>query len=157
ATAIGSHLYRRQLAHGKTYSNAALLTVLPVTAFLPVLLNDPRLDLRTFGVEVSLFPFCAVLGYLTPKIIDQYSGGDAQCAGQAYAINVIGCVLGPLFASYLFLPWWGVKVTLVLLVIPIVFLWWLESAPISISGRATVIASLLGLFFLSGRHVISYE
>ncbi len=44
----------------------------------------------------SIVPFCALLGYLTPGLIDEFAGGNPAQAGRAYAINVLGCILGPL-------------------------------------------------------------
>ncbi len=123
ATAVGSFLYRRNLRQGSVFSNATLAAWLAICAFLPLTVNDPRLDLRTFGVELGIFPLCALLGYLTPKLIDQFSQGNPDYAGRAYAINVVGCVMGPLFASYYLLPQWGVKASLVLLALPFVFIW----------------------------------
>ena len=52
----------------------------------------------------SIVPFCALLGYLTPGLIDEYAGGNPTRAGRAYALNVLGCILGPLFACYVLLP-----------------------------------------------------
>src|SRR4029077_75 len=71
-------------------------------------------------VLLSIFPFCAGLGYLTPKLIDDYSGGSPSRTGSAYAVNVLGCILGPLFAGYVLLPYMGVAQSLRLLPIPFV-------------------------------------
>jgi len=76
---------------------------------------------RYLDVAVLLFsitPLCAVLGYLTPSLIDKDALGDPADAGNAYALNVLGCILGPLFASYLLLPWVGERYGLVLLGLP---------------------------------------
>ena len=56
-------------------------------------------------VLASICPFCAFLGYLTPSLIDEYAAGQPAVAGKAYAVNVLGCILGPLFACYVLLPW----------------------------------------------------
>ena len=47
-------------------------------------------------VLASICPFCAFLGYLTPSLIDEYAAGHPAVAGRAYALNVLGCILGPL-------------------------------------------------------------
>jgi spermidine synthase len=73
-------------------------------------------------VLLSICPFCAALGYLTPKLIDSYALGDPTEAGRAYAVNVLGCILGPLFASYFLLPWAGERIGLVILGAPFLLL-----------------------------------
>jgi spermidine synthase len=37
-------------------------------------------------------------------LVDHWSGGDPSKAGSAYAVNVIGCILGPLVSGFLLLP-----------------------------------------------------
>jgi spermidine synthase len=70
-------------------------------------------------VLASIFPFCAVLGYLTPGLIDTFSQGNPAAAGRAYAINVLGCILGPLAASYILLPFVSENAALLLLSLPV--------------------------------------
>jgi predicted membrane-bound spermidine synthase len=53
-----------------------------------------------FGIA----PFAAMLGYLTPLLIDRWSGGSPARAGTAYAVNVVGGILGPLVGGFLLLP-----------------------------------------------------
>ncbi|MFI5347148.1 MAG: hypothetical protein ACHQ51_12315 [Elusimicrobiota bacterium] len=117
-TWIGSLKYRKHLARGGVVSTAQLLAWLAAAALLPVALNDPRLRLQGVGAMISIFPFCALLGYLTPKLIDEHSAGNPESAGALYAINILGCILGPLAASYLMLPQLGVKYSLLLLAAP---------------------------------------
>ena len=118
ATWIGSLFYRRHLAQKRVVPTGRLLAWLAFASALPIVLNDPRLGFWIPGVFVGIIPFCALLGYLTPKLIDRYSAGRPEAAGFAYAINVLGCILGPLLASYLLLPTLGVKWTLLLLAAP---------------------------------------
>jgi spermidine synthase len=73
-----------------------------------------------FILLASICPFCAVLGYLTPSLIDGYATGHPARAGQAYAINVLGCILGPLFAGYILLPYLSERHALILLNLPFV-------------------------------------
>ena len=157
ATAVGSYLYRSHLRRGQTLSNAALLAWLAACSFLPIVLNDPRLNLKTFGVEISLFPLCAVLGYLTPKIIDQYSRGNPDQAGRAYAINVVGCVIGPLVASYILLPECGVKTSLVWLSLPFVFLFGVYAKELRRAQRLLAALTIAALLAMSARVSISHE
>jgi spermidine synthase len=91
-----------------------------MTAFLPLVINDPRLNPTFVHILLGLFPFCGLLGYLTPQLIDRYSQGRADLVGSAYAVNVVGCILGPLAAGYALLPWLGVKWSLFLLATPFV-------------------------------------
>ena len=116
ATWTGSHLYRKHLAKSKCLSVEALLGAIALFSLLPVVINDPRLPLKgPILALLSILPLCGALGYLTPRLIDTYSGGSPSIAGRAYAMNTLGCILGPLFASYLFLPVLGVKASLLLL------------------------------------------
>jgi spermidine synthase len=66
-----------------------------------------------------VIPFCAVLGYLTPLLIDELSQGSAKIAGKAYAVNIIGCIIGPLLAGYILLPMLSIRLALVVLAVPI--------------------------------------
>lgn len=131
ATWTGSLIYRRHLGRGPSavVSTGRLLSALAIAAVLPVLVNDPRLTvpglpplatsvLRGAGALLSVFPFCALLGYLTPKIIDQGARGNPRAAGSLYAVNIAGCIVGPLVASYLMLPAIGLKTSLLALAAP---------------------------------------
>jgi spermidine synthase len=118
ATWVGSLAYRRHLAADRVLPTQRIVAWLAMAATLPIVLNDPRLHLHIAGVFLGILPFCGLLGYLTPKLIDRYSGGRPDTAGFSYALNVLGCILGPLFASYALLPLLGVKLTLLLLAAP---------------------------------------
>ncbi len=122
STWLGSTVYRKGLANGKIYSNEVLLAWLAISGLFPVVLSDPRCNKYVLGILFTIVPFCALLGYLTPKLVDDVSRGNPEKAGKAYAVNVIGCILGPLFASYLFLPWLGVKLSLAFLTLPFLIL-----------------------------------
>jgi len=139
ATFLGSWIYRRHLRRRRLLSTLELMTFLTVAAFLPVIINDPRLVPSHWegwsyprGVCIlltSICPFCALLGYLTPSLIDEYAGGRPADAGQAYAINVLGCILGPLFAGYVLLPSLSERHALILLNLPFAgfYLWLAKS------------------------------
>ena len=152
ATWIGSYRYRKHLKRGKVASRQTLLVWLAFTACLPIALNDPRLYLRGVGALLSIFPFCALLGYLTPMLIDEHSSGDPRRAGIGYAVNIVGCVLGPLVAGYLLLPYVGVKLALVLLAVP--FFAWCFGAPKKVRW---ITASSCVLFAASILFARSYE
>jgi spermidine synthase len=128
ATFLGSLWYRRDLRNRRVRSMAVLISLLALTAFLPALINDYRLMKADWTGHLSLIsgafllasicPLCAVLGYLTPGLIDGCATGHPAEAGKAYAINVIGCILGPLFASYILLPWISERSALIFLSLP---------------------------------------
>jgi spermidine synthase len=122
ATWMGSGMYRRDIARKRPLSIPALLAALAVSTLFIIVINDPRLRLEKGGLVLGIFPFSWLLGYLTPSLIDRYSQGDPDRAGRAYAINIIGCILGPLMASYLFLPSLGAKGSMVLMALPYVIL-----------------------------------
>ncbi len=152
ATWVGSWLYRKHLANHKVLSIGWLTALLSVFPFLPVLLNDPTHYHSNFLALASLVPFCAALGYATPRFIDQWSEGDAKKGGRIYAWNILGCILGPLFVSYLMLPYIGAKEALLFLALPfIVFHFILESGrnittKSWIAGVASLTCLLLGFF-----------
>src|SRR5215831_15029400 len=136
ATFLGSSMYRRDLRRDSVRSVALLLSVISVAAFLPIVLNDLRFLITSLDsmlqwgravVLLSICPFCAALGYLTPKLIDRYAFGDPREGGRAYAVNVFGCILGPLVASYALLPYLGERIGLVVLGAPFVLLFVLDT------------------------------
>jgi spermidine synthase len=61
-----------------------------------------------------------VFGYLTPKLIDQFSKGEPRRASYSYTINIVGSILGPLAAGYLLLPFLGARVTLIVFALPVI-------------------------------------
>jgi len=137
ATFLGSWWYRREMRQRRVRSVAVMVSLLALTAFLPALTNDLRLLQANWVGHISLSsaalllasicPFCAVLGYLTPGLIDGYATGRPAEAGKAYAINVVGCILGPVFASYVLLPSMSEKNALIFLSLPFLGFYWLLS------------------------------
>jgi len=147
ATALGSFWYRHHRKRDRAFSVSTLLGYLAVTAFLPLVINDPRIHWSAVVVCGSILPFCAGLGYLTPMLIDTYSRGHPRRAGFVYALNVVGCIVGPLFASYLLLPWIGSQATMVVMSLPFV-LFFLLSARQTAPLRRWLIPSAVGLLAL---------
>jgi spermidine synthase/MFS family permease len=163
ATLAGSIWYRHHLKRGNPWPSSRLLGLLIVTVFLPILANDPRVVNSDWAYAIdagsaiivlaSICPLCAVLGYLTPSLVDEYAGGDPAMAGTAYAINVLGCILGPLVASYALLPWMDARYALILLGLPFWVLFFLAGKPASLRQRvgtpvvaaAILIAALFGV------------
>src|ERR1051326_1001573 len=128
ATSVGSWWYRRHLRTDAVWSNTSLIAFLVAAALVPLAAVDWRIvkmewagpvqGLSALIVLASIVPICGLLGYLTPSLIDGYSGGHPRQAGKAYAINVFGCILGPLFACYFLLPWLSEKGAVILLCLP---------------------------------------
>ena len=155
ATWIGSLLYRRHLSRGGVWTTPRLMALLAVAALLPLLMNDPRFHLRWYGALASIFPFCGLLGYLTPKLIDEHSQGGPQRVGSSYAVNILGCILGPLAASYLLLPALSLKSVLLLVAAPYValMLWFMVTGGLTGTVRrsyilATVVLVGISLFLI---------
>jgi len=130
ATACGSRVYRariqrRGIAGAPAWNRLAVLA--GVCALIPLLTADPLLahpprGLALVGVlraAVGIGPFCGVLGFLTPTLVDCWSRGDPNRAGKAYAVNAIGCIVGPLLAGFLLLPGLGEHWTLIVLALPL--------------------------------------
>jgi predicted membrane-bound spermidine synthase len=156
ATWVGSLVYRRHLARGGALLVAQLVALLAVTSLLPVVVNDPRFHLRWYGALASIFPFCAVLGYLTPKLIDEYSQGRPDRVGSSYAVNVSGCILGPLAASYTLLPAMSLKAVLLVLAAPYLALLLFYVVRGKLTGRQSLPAAL-GLLAASILWTRTYE
>lgn len=118
ATFIGSVLYRRWSSR---WSSEGLLiwTLLAVCALLPLVGASPQIEAsRMDRLLLGVAPFTALLGFLTPMLVDRFSRGDPRKAGFAYAVNVVGCILGPLVAGFGLLPFLSERWTLVLLTVP---------------------------------------
>ncbi|REJ72070.1 MAG: hypothetical protein DWQ34_13965 [Planctomycetota bacterium] len=149
ATWCGSALYRRHLKRSGPLSTVVLLSLLALAATGQLLLADPRVNLpgnwlQSAWLLLGIVPYCGVLGYLTPKLIDEYSRGRPAPAGHAYAINVVGCIVGPLLASYVLLPWMGVQWSGISLAIPLWMLagFALRSRPHGAAGRSLTAARI---------------
>jgi spermidine synthase len=112
ASFVGSALYRK---FGRSVPASALSSIWPwavlgVACVLPALLSDPRLGAPaslwngTARAAFGIGPFCLLVGFVTPLVVDRLTGGDPALAGSAYAVNVVGCILGPLFAGFVLVP-----------------------------------------------------
>jgi predicted membrane-bound spermidine synthase len=127
ATFIGSGVYRRWSSvprrETRGWAGAAWFAT-GTFAVLALIGADPRLAetakpevswMSVTRVIIGIAPFCAAVGFLTPALVDRWSVGDARRAGSAYALNVVGCIIGPLLASFLLLPALGERRTLLVL------------------------------------------
>jgi spermidine synthase len=159
ATCMGSYFYRRHRDSHTKWEIPLVIAMLTISAFFPVVFTDWRVPFLSRLPVLNIFPLCFLLGYLTPKLIDEYSNGDPEKAGKVYAINIAGCVLGPLVASYLLLPFFGSRIAIIIFCLPLVglfVLYWndLGSRPVWRVVLTPVLAAvLLCSFFVS----ISFE
>jgi predicted membrane-bound spermidine synthase len=118
ATWLGTSVYRSALRQEKIWHLPTVYTALAFCAFLPIFFIDRRLHPAGLAaVAGTIFPFCFILGYVTPQLIDRYSRGNSAAAGVAYMANIAGCVLGPLAACYLILPYGGSKLGIIALAV----------------------------------------
>jgi spermidine synthase len=51
-------------------------------------------------------------------LVDRWSAGDPNKAGRAYAINVLGCILGPLLSGFILLPFCGEHLSMLIYSLP---------------------------------------
>lgn len=122
ATAKGSEDYRTWARTHVAGQSAAAWTWLALCAVIPVIAGDPLLHITGGLGDLRLpmiIPFCAIMGFLTPLLVDSWSGGDPDRAGTAYAVNILGCIAGPLLASFCLLPWIGERLSIGVLSIPL--------------------------------------
>lgn len=118
ATFIGSSVYR---VWSRRHSGAGTLVWLFVwlVSLIPLLTADSRLGISAWlRVPLGIAAFSGLLGFLTPRLVDRFSEGDPNRAGVGYAVNVAGCILGPLFAGFVLLPYLDERYALVTLALP---------------------------------------
>ena len=130
ATYLGSQYYRRmhRLEQG---TSGMLFAGLALSVVFPLLICDPRLPIIYHLRVVSLLPFSFLAGWITPMVLDSVSHGDPDRAGRGYAVNIVGCVLGPLVAGFVLLPWLGERYTLLVCALP-----WMA---VSLLGRSATV------------------
>ncbi len=166
-TFVGSHDYRRWVRSHAPGESRNAWTVLALSAVLPVAAADPLLPfvnsvLNPLRVSVIVL-FCMLAGFLTPLLVDSWSTGDPDRAGAAYAVNIVGCLLGPLVASFVLLPTLGERWTLVAFCIPLFCIAGFLSFQERVSGVQTKprlrpsIAFALAVFIAAGTVIWSHD
>jgi spermidine synthase len=117
-TVIGSAIYRR-LSSRLTEESPVVWSLLAACALLPLVAASPGFELnRGVRLVCGVMPFTGLLGFITPMLVDRFSGGNPSKAGAAYALNVAGCILGPLLAGFGLLPFLSETHALVVLTLP---------------------------------------
>jgi spermidine synthase len=154
ATFAGSTLYRR-LSRRRIPDSLLAWVMLALLGLLPLITSDPRLHLgAVLRVLLGVAPFAGVIGFLTPMLVDRWSAGDPDRAGRAYAINVLGCILGPLISGFVLLPPVGEHVSMLLFVLP----WCAMAVPLllrreyrilSRASACAIIGAAIVIFFLT--------
>lgn len=109
ANNLGAAVYRDKT--NRPPDMALLWLAVAVLSLLAILATDPRLlhgtspGVNALRLSVAIIPFCVACGFLTPLLIDRFSQGDPRKAGTAYAVNILGCIAGPLLGGFLLLPY----------------------------------------------------
>lgn len=129
ATFLGSMAYRKWARSRSAADDTRVPTQMWILTFLfallPLLLADPRPSptratlLGLARMTLGIAPFCAAVGFLTPMLVDRWSRGDPRRAGSVYAVNIVGCILGPLLACFVSLPRLGERWSLVAMSLPL--------------------------------------
>lgn len=118
ATFIGSRIYRLW-SRTHVHEGNLIWAVLGLCALFPLMTADPHGHfLRVWRLVIGIGPFSGILGFVTPMLVDRWSGGDPDQAGRAYAVNVLGCIVGPLISGFLLLPLMSERWVLLLLALP---------------------------------------
>ena len=124
STFTGSRVYRRwsaqqQVVQRRGQESPVLWMLLALSALFSLVTSSPSDTVFVFlRVLLGIGPFTGLLGFLTPMLVDRYSGGDPEKAGSAYAVNVVGCLLGPLLAGFILLPYLSERWGLIVLALP---------------------------------------
>lgn len=115
---VGSWIYRRTRSLD-ILENGLLWMGLGFSVLLAFLAADYRMHFHPIPrVILGTMPFSCLVGFITPAMLDRFSRGDPDRAGTAYAVNIVGCVLGPLVAGFLLLPLVGERLALCTLALP---------------------------------------
>ena len=114
----GSQVYR--FWSRRHHHESGLLWVsLALLGLLPLITADVRVPMQAIlRIVLGVGPFSAVIGFLTPMLVDRWSAGDPSRAGRAYAVNVVGCIVGPLVSGFILLPRVGEHVSMLVLGLP---------------------------------------
>jgi spermidine synthase len=153
ATFAGSKIYRWM--SGSRAVSGLWLLMLGLTTLLPLVACDPRRHLWVWvRLALGVVPFSAAAGFITPMLMDRLSQGHPARAGRGYAVNILGCVAGPLLAGFALLPLIGERYSLALFALPwlvVGAVWWKsESRKASVWMYAAAAAAVLLVFFTKG-------
>jgi predicted membrane-bound spermidine synthase len=115
-TFVGSAWYRRTRERPM---NEMVWGFLGLAVMAPLFVLNPSWDVRALlRLALGIGPFTLLAGYLTPMLVDRWSGGSPGRAGTAYAVNVLGCLVGPLASGFVLLPLLSERWVTLLLALP---------------------------------------
>jgi spermidine synthase len=135
ATFAGSKIYRWWSRTPKPEPKLAWLALVPC-GMLGLLASDVRFGWSSsLRVLAGVVPFAALMGFLTPMLVDRWSGGDPDRAGRAYGVNVAGCIAGPLLAGFCLLPFFGERVSTLMLCLP----WLFRGISLAFAKRSSIV------------------
>jgi len=154
ATFAGSQVYRLWSRNHDRENRLAWIS-LALLGLLPLLTSDSHVHLvKVLRVFLGVMPVSAVIGFLTPMLVDRWSGGDPDRAGRAYAVNVVGCIVGPLVSGFILLPLAGEHLSMLLFVLP----WFVTALPsrstramtlVPRAATAIILLATMAIFFLT--------
>ncbi|HEV2490872.1 MAG TPA: fused MFS/spermidine synthase [Candidatus Acidoferrales bacterium] len=126
ATFAGSQVYRFWSRQHSRESKIVWIS-LALLGLVSLVTSDPRtrIDYAEWRVLLGVMPFAGLVGFLTPMLVDRWSGGDPDRAGRAYAVNILGCIAGPLVSGFVLLPYVGERVSMLIFAAP----WFAMAAP----------------------------
>ena len=131
ANYAGSYCYRVWARRHEAQESRTVWILMGLAALLPLLLADPRLpfpNMEDFAPDfllgmlragIGIMPFSALVGFATPMLVDRVSEGHPDSAGRAYAVNVLGSILGPVLAGFGILPLAGERGSLCVIAAPL--------------------------------------
>jgi len=151
ATTLGSTLYRRLRLRDVSGWTGLWFPWLGAASLLPLLsasVEFPKIN-GFLKVVIGLAPFCALLGFLTPALVDREAGDDAARVGRAYGINLLGCLLGPLVAGFGLLPFVGTPAAALVLASPLFLVALLPGMELRrhAAGSAVAVVAAGGIWF----------
>lgn len=137
ATFVGSQIYRYRGGRGSglemlLWGSLGLASLLPLIVTSPVFVLPTYQLLQVVRLVLGIALFSGLLGFVTPMLVDRWSQGDPDEAGKAYAINVAGCIVGPLISGFVLLPTISERWVLLVLAAP-----WLILGLLPRMSRAT--------------------
>jgi predicted membrane-bound spermidine synthase len=109
ATYGGSRIYRYRGSRSSglemlLWGSLGLASLLPLIATSQAFALPAYQLLQILRLVLGIALFSGLLGFVTPMLVDRWSRGDPDEAGKAYAINVLGCIIGPLISGFVLLP-----------------------------------------------------
>jgi spermidine synthase len=136
ATFLGSRIYRYWSRH-HSQMWPLVWAVLGLSGLLAGVATSPQFNLpRLLRLCIGIVPLSGILGFVTPMLVDRWSGGDPDKGGTAYAVNVAGCIVGPILSGFLLLPLMSERWVLLLFSLPWLVLGAIpEWSPALLTGR----------------------